>query len=164
MKSLDLTAYGEDAMVALGQRIGRALPVGVIYLEGNLGAGKTTLTRGVLNSRGHSGAVKSPTYTLVEPYEFDSGPVYHFDLYRLGDPEELEYMGIRDYFAGPALCLVEWPARGQGVLPRPDLQVKVGVVNDAALGIGRTIALIAQTPAGVAALAEIADESDSQTE
>lgn len=164
MKSIELTAYGEDAMVALGQRIGRALPVGVVYLEGNLGAGKTTLTRGMLQSRGHSGAVKSPTYTLVEPYEFATGPVYHFDLYRLGDPEELEYMGIRDYFVGNSLCLVEWPARGQGVLPRPDLQVKVGVVNDAAQGIGRSITLMACSPQGHAALTEIADQSDSQTE
>lgn len=160
----ELLAFGEDAMVALGERIGRALPAGVIFLEGNLGAGKTTLTRGVLRSRGHSGAVKSPTYTLVEPYEFDSGAVYHFDLYRLGDPEELEYMGIRDYFAGKALCLIEWPDRGAGILPRPDLQVKVGVVSDAVQGIGRAISLEAFTPAGAAALAMMTEPTDLQTE
>ncbi|UTA49618.1 tRNA (adenosine(37)-N6)-threonylcarbamoyltransferase complex ATPase subunit type 1 TsaE [Simiduia sp. 21SJ11W-1] len=139
-------------MVALGERLGRLLPAGVIFLEGDLGAGKTTLTRGLLHAFGHSGAVKSPTYTLVEPYQLGDAQVFHFDLYRLGDPEELEYMGIRDYFDAQSLCIVEWPMRGEGFLPQPDWRVKVTPLLLAGQAPGRTLAVSAHTERGRQAL------------
>lgn len=139
-------AENEAAMVALGEQFGRAFArhpgALTVHLRGDLGAGKTTLTRGILRAFGHAGAVKSPTYTLVEAYEFAARTLYHFDLYRLGDPEELEYMGIRDYFSGNTLCLIEWPARGEGVLPLPDLEIDIGVE-----GAGRRLELCARSTA-----------------
>ena len=140
---------GEKAMVALGCRLGQILRLQVanrgvvVYLEGDLGAGKTTLSRGILEACGHSGAVKSPTYTLVEPYELEALTVYHFDLYRLGDPEELEYLGIRDYFSPQCLCLLEWAERGRGFLPDADLKVTVRVD-----GSGRNVCIESNTELG----------------
>lgn len=114
----------ESQMVRFGRLLGQAArPDATLFLRGNLGMGKTTLSRGVIESFGHQGAVKSPTYTLVEPYRFEQGLVYHFDLYRLADPEELEYLGIRDYFSEQALRLIEWPDRGQGILPQADIEL-----------------------------------------
>jgi tRNA threonylcarbamoyladenosine biosynthesis protein TsaE len=120
----------------------------VVFLEGNLGMGKTTLSRGIMRGLGHEGAVKSPTYTIVEPYEHLVPPAYHFDLYRLGDPEELEYMGIRDYFQGRNLCVIEWPGRGQGVLPEPDLLIRLDSSGD-----GRSVRISAPTTRGGSLLA-----------
>ena len=134
----------EAAMVAFGERLARAVTEGVvIFLHGDLGMGKTTLCRGVLHGFGHSGAVKSPTYTLVEPYDTERGCVYHFDLYRLSDPEELEYLGIRDYFDTRSLSLIEWPERGAGVLPPADLEIEI-----ARAGTGRRLTWQYNTAAG----------------
>ncbi|WP_298633123.1 tRNA (adenosine(37)-N6)-threonylcarbamoyltransferase complex ATPase subunit type 1 TsaE [uncultured Umboniibacter sp.] len=121
----------EAATIALGKSIARGLQGGaVVFLRGHLGAGKTTLSRGILQGFGHAGAVKSPTYTLVEPYDLKPWQLFHFDLYRLGDPEELEYMGIRDYFSDRSIALIEWDERGAGMLPSPDLIINLNAKNE----------------------------------
>jgi len=104
---------------------------GLIFLEGQLGAGKTTFCRGVLRGMGYEGAVKSPTFTLVEPYRLNDVQIFHFDLYRLGDPNELEYIGVDDYLDSRHLCLVEWPERGGDFLPESDLTVHLQVEGQA---------------------------------
>ena len=100
---------------------------GRIYLRGDLGAGKTTVTRGLMRGYGYEGAVKSPTYTLVEPYEFSRYNIYHFDLYRLSDPDEVEFLGVSDYFESHNLCLIEWPENGGTQLPKADLVINLAI-------------------------------------
>lgn len=153
---LTLNAPDETAMVDLGARLAEAREPGmVLYLNGDLGMGKTTLSRGFIQSLGHVGAVKSPTYTLVEPYELDGVNVCHFDLYRLGDPEELEFIGIRDYFDGASISLVEWSERGKGALPPADL-----VINIEREGSGRQLQLRASSALGDRLVQRLSETGD----
>ncbi len=153
IKSLTTKTYflaDEAATVAMGNRLANVIKEQtkkgvVVYLNGDLGAGKTTLTRGFVQGMGHQGNVKSPTYTLVEPYDLSPWQVYHFDLYRLGDPEELEYMGIRDYFLENCCCFIEWPEKGQGMLAKEDLVIDMAYSDEQ-----RTITITAKNDNGTA--------------
>ncbi|MGO1247594.1 MAG: tRNA (adenosine(37)-N6)-threonylcarbamoyltransferase complex ATPase subunit type 1 TsaE [Oceanisphaera sp.] len=150
-QTLHITLADEPQTLALGSKLAQSLSAAtVIFLHGSLGAGKTTLSRGIVQGLGHKGNVKSPTYTLVEPYQVAAWQVYHFDLYRLSDPEELEYMGIRDYFTPDSLCLVEWPERGLGMLPAPDMDIRLQYD-----GVQRMALIEASTPVGVALLEKL---------
>jgi tRNA threonylcarbamoyladenosine biosynthesis protein TsaE len=150
-EQVTMMAADEAAMVDLGAQLGAAFEPGmVVFLEGDLGMGKTTFSRGFMQSLGHVGAVKSPTYTLVEPYRLRELDVFHFDLYRLSDPEELEFIGIRDYFGDLSVCLVEWPERGLGALPSADL-----VINIERQGQGRRLVFSAETTQGRRILARM---------
>lgn len=142
----------EKSMLQFGQQLATVVKevlinhpdIGVvIYLKGDLGAGKTTLTRSIVRSFGYQGNVKSPTYTLVEEYQLSPFTLYHFDLYRLADPEELEFMGIKDYFRPQTLCLLEWPSKGQGVIPEADLVIELEYAE-----LGRNLKLFSQNDIG----------------
>jgi tRNA threonylcarbamoyladenosine biosynthesis protein TsaE len=158
MKKLEYFLADERATIAVGDGLAQVLlaqdeqndkmqPALIVYLKGDLGAGKTTLTRGFVRGMGHQGNVKSPTYTLVEPYELPPWQVYHFDLYRLGDAEELEYMGIRDYFAENCCCFIEWPEKGAGILAKADIVIELDYQDEQ-----RTVTLFAFSARGEAVL------------
>ena len=155
MSEVTLYLADEQAMSDFGARIARVTQGhGLIFLEGNLGMGKTTLSRGIIRGLGHVGAVKSPTFTLVEPYEIGDLRAFHFDLYRLVDPEELEFLGIRDYFDDDAMCLIEWPDKGAGFLPKPDLTITISPQDS-----GRSLKILSQGSRGEAWCAALALES-----
>ena len=117
----------EAATLALGADLVGQFDHGVVYLRGELGAGKTTLVRGYLRALGYEGSVKSPTYTLVEPYEIEGFSIAHLDLYRVTDPVELEYIGLEDVLRDVSLTFIEWPERGEGFLPAPDLIIDLEI-------------------------------------
>ena len=134
----------EAATLALGADIARGLRPGItVYLQGDLGAGKTTLVRGVLRALGHAGRVKSPTYTLAEIYNLPAFELYHFDLYRMNDPREWMDAGFREVVNGTTVSLVEWPEKAAGLLPPPDLRMLLQVRDD-----GREITIVAETVLG----------------
>ena len=138
------SAGSEDAQETLGERLAAVCEAPcIIFLQGELGAGKTTLVRGFLRGLGHQGIVKSPTYTLIEPYLLPGYSCYHLDLYRVADPGELEYLGLRDFLQADTVLLVEWPERGQGGLPEADLVIDIRYEGD-----GRTLDLQAGTTRG----------------
>src|SRR5690606_29586052 len=138
--SLNVTLNHEEDTRKLAKVLAETVPAGVVYLIGDLGAGKTTLTRYYLQQLGHKGSVKSPTYTLVEPYQINEQDIFHFDLYRLNDPYELELMGIRDYLETPnALFLFEWPSKGGDEIPQADLIIEILKSEDE---LTRTVSLI----------------------
>lgn len=139
------------ATEALGARLAiRIIPGSILYLRGDLGAGKTTLVRGLLHALGHRGTVKSPTYTLVEPYQIGDWRLFHWDLYRLADPEELEFLGLRDQLDGQATLLIEWPERGQGELPAADVEIALSYAGES-----RACRLTAPSSVGQAMLADL---------
>ena len=150
MHSPDVTAVFQLPDEAATQRLGAALaaalqPGLVIFLEGDLGAGKTTLARAMIRALGHQGPVKSPTYSLVEVYVISSLYLYHFDFYRFESPEEFLDAGLDEYFNENAVCLVEWPERAQGCVPSPDLRLRLHHA-----GLGRVLEAVADTPEGAA--------------
>lgn len=134
---MQFTLLSDEALQAWGSALSKQLGApALVFLNGNLGAGKTTLVRGFLRGLGHVGAVKSPTYTIVESYQFAELECFHFDLYRMADPEELEAMGIRDYIHEKAICMIEWPELGEGVLPEPDIIIDIKILE-----VGRQLQL-----------------------
>lgn len=144
----------ETAMLSFGASLARACSdTAIIFLIGQLGAGKTTLSRGFLQELGHEGKVKSPTYTLVETYDLARGKVFHFDLYRIRDPQELEFIGLDDYFVPQSICLVEWPEYGEKLLPKADLSCYIELSEK-----GREITLEAHSESGKMILNRIQDE------
>ena len=147
-QDITLALADEQATLAEGARFANTLNAELtVYLHGDLGAGKTTLVRGLLQELGHHGKVKSPTYTLVEPYDVEINQskvqVYHFDLYRFIDEEEWEAAGFRDYFNPHAICLIEWPEKAGNIIPQADIDVYIEVKGE-----GRTIRYIANSKIG----------------
>jgi tRNA threonylcarbamoyladenosine biosynthesis protein TsaE len=151
--TLDLATEADT--LAFGANLAPALTAGmVVYLSGELGAGKTTIARGILQGLGYPGRVKSPTFTLVEAYELSRLYLYHFDFYRFESPEELDEAGLREYFCARALCLVEWPEKAGGKLPAADLTIALSVA-----GTSRHAEIFAATEVGKACLVSIRPSS-----
>jgi len=157
MSDYSIFLKNEEAQLQLAAVIAvNTQPGTVIFLDGDLGTGKTTLVRGFLQSLGYTGNVKSPTYTLVEPYLIDKQQIYHFDLYRLGSPDEFEYAGGRDYFDDDSICLIEWPDKAEGYLPAADLLCQLSYQNKAGVQ-GRQCVISANSDKGLIILDKISN-------
>jgi len=157
MGSYSIFLKNEAAQLQLAAAIAvNTQPGTIIFLDGDLGTGKTTLVRGFLQSLGFTGNVKSPTYTLVEPYLIDKQQIYHFDLYRLASPDELEYAGGRDYFDDQSICLIEWPEKAEGYLPTADLVCQLSYQNKAGIQ-GRQCIMSAKSDKGLIILDKLSN-------
>lgn len=156
--SARVKAVSPEAMRELGERLGRALLADLrlpqcVAIEGELGAGKTTLVAGVLAAAGNKGPVRSPTYTLIEPYELGKAVIYHLDLYRLTDPREIEPLGLRDLLIPGSILLIEWPSRGGARLPPPDLAIDISYAGSTEQG--REVRIEPRSALGTEALARL---------
>lgn len=139
-KHFTLELADEAATLAAGQAFSAKLTPGtVVYMHGDLGAGKTTFVRGVLQGLGHEGKVKSPTYTLMEPYAFSRFQCYHFDLYRFNDENEWYEAGFDEHFNNKSVCLIEWPEKAKNILPTPSFDVKLSLFNSSEQESGRVL-------------------------
>lgn len=148
MQTLEKHFMTEQEVEALGNTLAPHLPPEfLMFLYGPLGAGKTTFVRSLLRGLGYLGKVKSPTYTLVEPYEIGDLKIFHFDLYRLQNADELMHMGITDYFSQAAISFIEWPEKGLSCLPQPDLACYISQAKE-----GRDLRFVAYTPRGASTL------------
>ncbi|ANQ84412.1 tRNA (adenosine(37)-N6)-threonylcarbamoyltransferase complex ATPase subunit type 1 TsaE [Azoarcus olearius] len=146
---LDLPAEADT--LALGAALAGVVRAGLhVWLQGDLGSGKTTLTRGLLRALGHEGKVKSPTYTLIEPYALSRLDLYHFDFYRFNAPEEYLDAGLDEYFAGDGVCIVEWPDKALPYLPAPDLELRLDRAGE-----GRRASITAHSEPGRTCVIEL---------
>jgi tRNA threonylcarbamoyladenosine biosynthesis protein TsaE len=155
MRHFETHLHDEAGTLALGAALAQTLLPGVvIYLHGDLGTGKTTLTRALLHAAGYVGPVKSPTYTLAEIYSLNltgkACQLIHFDLYRMSSPEEFLEAGFRDYFSNGNICIVEWPEKGDSILPAPDIDLFLDV-----MGAGRRVKLLAMSEQGSVCLSHL---------
>jgi len=157
-RTLHLTLPDESATAAFARRLASALSPGcIVWLSGPLGAGKTTLVRSLLAALGHTGSVRSPTFTLLEPYELAPFPVYHFDLYRFAAAGEWRDAGFEDYFGGTGVCLVEWPEQAAGAVPTPDVRIALAFSGEPGASSQRSVTLEACTQAGLRCVNAIVD-------
>lgn len=151
MKTMQHTLSTEQETLKFGTVLASAITSGaIIYLHGDLGVGKTTLVRGMLRGFGYQDKVKSPTYTLVEPYQLQNHAVFHFDLYRLVSPADLHQLGVQEYFTDTSITLIEWPEKAAELLPLPDLHCYLEMAGE-----GRLLRIEANTPRGEVILQQL---------
>jgi tRNA threonylcarbamoyladenosine biosynthesis protein TsaE len=160
LRRCELTLADEAATRGLAARLAASLKPGlVVWLCGTLGAGKTTLVRALLRALGHTGPVRSPTFTLLEPYDLTPFAVYHFDLYRFSSAHEWRDAGFDDYFGGQGVCVLEWPEQAAGAAPAPDVRIALAFSGEPGDSSGRRLTLDACTQAGLQCVNAILDDA-----